>query len=65
MNVRDVLKTLDADGGYLVVVRGSHRQFRHATKPERVTVAGHPSVDVPIGTLKNIWKQTGLRETDR
>ncbi len=65
MNVRDLLKTLDADGWYLVVVRGSHRQFRHATRPGRVTVAGHPSVDVPIGTLKNIWKQAGLWEKDR
>ncbi|MGD9529156.1 type II toxin-antitoxin system HicA family toxin [Pseudonocardia sp.] len=32
-----------ADGWYLVVVRGSHRQHKHPTKPGRTTVAGKPS----------------------
>jgi hypothetical protein len=26
-----------------------------------VTVAGHPSVDIPPGTLNNILKQAGLK----
>jgi predicted RNA binding protein YcfA (HicA-like mRNA interferase family) len=30
-------------------------------KPGTVTVAGHPSVDIPPGTLNNILKQAGLR----
>jgi len=40
---------------------GSHRQFRHPEKPGTVTVAGKPSIDVPIGTLGSILKQAGLK----
>ncbi|MGA2715032.1 MAG: type II toxin-antitoxin system HicA family toxin [Bryobacteraceae bacterium] len=41
---------------------GSHRQFRHPAKSGTVTVAGHPSVEVPVGTLKNIMKQAGIEK---
>jgi predicted RNA binding protein YcfA (HicA-like mRNA interferase family) len=54
---------LERDGWRLVVTRGSHRQFKHGTKRGLVTVAGHPSVDVQAGTLKNIWRQAGLEDT--
>jgi predicted RNase H-like HicB family nuclease len=33
---------------------GSHRQFKHSTKPGRVTVSGHPRDDVHPKTLKSI-----------
>jgi len=39
-------------------------EFKHPTKPNVVTVAGKPGVDVPIGTLKNIWKQAQIEEKD-
>ena len=61
MTVRDVLKMLEADDWQLVVARGSHRQFKHPTKPGRVTVAGKPSDDLPPGTLNSILKQSGLK----
>ena len=38
--------------------RGSHRQFVHPTKPGRVTVK-HPTRDLPVGTLRNIYRQAG------
>lgn len=60
--VRDVLRRLQDDGWSIVRTAGSHRQLRHSTKPGTVTVAGKPSVDVPPGTLKNIWKQAQLEE---
>lgn len=62
MKVRDVIKRLQADGWYLDRIRGSHRQFKHLDKPGTVTVSGKPNVDVPIGTLKNIWRQAKLEE---
>jgi len=34
----DILKQLKADGWYLVHVVGSHHQFKHPTKPGKVTV---------------------------
>ena len=61
MNVREVLRTLRADGWYLVATRGSHRQFKHPTKLGRVTVAGKPSDDLWPGTLNSILKQAGLK----
>jgi predicted RNA binding protein YcfA (HicA-like mRNA interferase family) len=62
VKVRDVLRRLEQDGWRIERVRGSHRQLKHPSKPGLVTVAGKASVDVPVGTLKNIWRQAGLEE---
>lgn len=60
MKVREVIRVLEDDGWAQVAQRGSHRQFRHPTKPGRVTVAGNPGQDMAPGTLGNIWRQAGL-----
>lgn len=62
MKVRDAIKMLEADGWRLLVTRGSHRQFKHPTKPGRITVAGKPGNDLPPGTLGSILKQAGLQK---
>jgi len=62
MKVRDVLRLLTDDGWVQATQRGSHRQLRHPRKPGRVTVPGHLSDDLPIGTLKSILRQAGLEE---
>jgi predicted RNA binding protein YcfA (HicA-like mRNA interferase family) len=41
--------------------RGSHRQFKHPSKPGRVTVPGKPNDDLAPGTLNSILKQAGLK----
>jgi predicted RNA binding protein YcfA (HicA-like mRNA interferase family) len=64
MKVRDVIKRLEADGWYRIKSKGGHRQFKHGAKKGRVTVAGQLGVDVPIKTLKSIWKQAQLPEVD-
>jgi len=56
----DIVSALKADGWYEVSTIGSHVQFKHPTKPSRVTVP-HPKRDLPIGTLKSIEKQSGLK----
>jgi predicted RNA binding protein YcfA (HicA-like mRNA interferase family) len=61
MKVRYVIKRLEQDGWRLVRTKGSHRQYHHAIKPGTVTVAGHPSADMPPGALNNIFKQAGLK----
>jgi predicted RNA binding protein YcfA (HicA-like mRNA interferase family) len=33
MKVRDLLRELSSDGWYLARQAGSHRQFKHPTKP--------------------------------
>ncbi|MFN7883488.1 MAG: type II toxin-antitoxin system HicA family toxin [bacterium] len=62
MKVGEVLRLLLDDGWTLVATRGSHRQFKHAAKPGRVTVAGKPSDDLAPGTLNSIRKQAGLKK---
>ncbi|MHB9037577.1 MAG: type II toxin-antitoxin system HicA family toxin [Armatimonadota bacterium] len=63
MKVRDLIKQLEQDGWYVDRTRGSHRQFKHLTKTGLVTVHGHPSDDVPVGTLHNIFKQAQMGDT--
>jgi predicted RNA binding protein YcfA (HicA-like mRNA interferase family) len=61
MKVRDVIRVIEKDGWYLVVTRGSHRQYKHPTKSGRVTIAGHPNHDLTPGTLNSILKQAQLK----
>ena len=61
MKVAEVLRLLQDEGWYLVATRGSHRQFKHANKPGRVTVPGKPSDDLAPGTLNSIRKQASLK----
>ena len=56
---REVLKMLLADGWYEVNCVGDHHQYKHPTKPGRVTLT-HPVKDIPLGTLKNISRQSGV-----
>jgi hypothetical protein len=48
--------------GILLEPEAAIARFKHPTKSGHVTVAGKPGVDVPVGTLKNIWRQAELEE---
>jgi predicted RNA binding protein YcfA (HicA-like mRNA interferase family) len=61
VKVGEVLRMLLDDGWFLVATRGSHRQYKHPSKPGRVTVPGKPSDDLAPGTLNSILKQSGLK----
>ena len=61
MKIRAIIKLIEDDGWHEVRQRGSHRQFKHPTKPGTVTVAGKPSRDLPRGLEKSILQQAGLR----
>jgi predicted RNA binding protein YcfA (HicA-like mRNA interferase family) len=60
MNSREILLAFQMDGWVQVAQKGSHVQFKHPKKEGRVTVP-HPKRDIPIGTLKSIEKQAGLK----
>jgi predicted RNA binding protein YcfA (HicA-like mRNA interferase family) len=60
MKIRDIIKRIETDGWLLIHQVGSHRQYKHPTKRGKVTVAGHPSTDLPPKTLKSILRQAGL-----
>ncbi len=53
---------IEADGWYLAATRGSHRQYKHPSKPGRVTGAGNLGDDLARGTLNSILKQAALQE---
>jgi len=57
---REIISALQKDGWFQVAQKGSHVQFKHPTKKGRVTVP-HPERDIPVGTLKSIEKQSGLK----
>jgi predicted RNA binding protein YcfA (HicA-like mRNA interferase family) len=60
MKVRDVMRLLATSGWVQVAQKGSHRQFKHPTKPGKITVPGKISDDLPTGTYKSILRQAGL-----
>ena len=59
---REIIKRLNADGWYEVGCDGDYHQFKHSFKKGRVTVT-HPKKDLPIGTVKNIERQSGIKFT--
>ncbi len=59
--VRDVIRMLEADGWFLDRTRGSHRQFKHISKPDTVSVNGKPSQVLEQFILNSIWKQAGWK----
>ena len=61
MKVREVIRLLERDGWKLVATQGSHRQFKHAEKPGRVTVSGNLGDDMPKGTFASVKRQAGLK----
>ena len=65
MQIRDAIKLIEDDGWYLVVTKGSHRQYKHPDKPGRVTIAGHPGDDLAPGTLNSVLKQAQVQRSAR
>jgi predicted RNA binding protein YcfA (HicA-like mRNA interferase family) len=60
MNSKDVISALITAGWRQVAQKGSHVQFRHDAISGRVTVP-HPKKDLPLGTLRSIEKQAGIK----
>ena len=59
--VKEVIKLLEADGWRLLTTNGDHRQFKHPTKPGKVTVRGHKNEDLSQFLLNSISKQAGWK----
>ncbi|MFK7699929.1 type II toxin-antitoxin system HicA family toxin [Pseudomonas caspiana] len=59
MNSRHLIAQIEADGWYLVRVKGSHHHFKHPTKPGLVTIP-HPKKDLLTKTASSILKQALL-----
>lgn len=59
MRATEIEKLIKADGWYLENQKGSHRQYKHPTKPGKVTIPFHKG-DLDKRTAKSILKQAGL-----
>ena len=60
LHSREIIKMLQDDGWFLVKVVGDHWQFKHPTKPGKVTVV-HPRKDTTIKTLRSMERQSGIK----
>jgi len=59
MNSKEIIKLLKQNGFRLKSQKGSHKKF---IKDEKIViVADHGKDEVPLGTLKNIERQSGLK----
>lgn len=58
MNSKDLIKRLNDEGWVKVGGKGDHEKFKHPAKPGHVVVP-HPRKDMPVGTLRNIYRQAG------
>lgn len=60
MRASEIEKIIVDDGWYHTSTKGSHKQFKHPTKPGKVTIPQHRG-DLDIKTAKSILKQAGLQ----
>jgi len=60
MKSSDIIKRLIDDGWLKVGGKGEHEKFKYPDKSGHVVVP-HPRKDIPIGTLRNIYRQAGWK----
>ena len=62
MKTSEVIRLLEDEGWRLWRTRGSHRQYKHSSRPGKVTVPGKPSSTIHPKTLASIFKQAGMEK---
>ncbi|WP_343061139.1 type II toxin-antitoxin system HicA family toxin [Prosthecomicrobium pneumaticum] len=55
---KDLIRRLHDEGWVEVSINGSHHNFKHPSRPGRVTVP-HPRRDIKLGTVRSIYRQAG------
>lgn len=60
MRFREIEKIVLDDGWVLADVKGSHHQYKHPSKPGKVTIPNHRG-DIPQRVVNSILKQAGLK----
>jgi predicted RNA binding protein YcfA (HicA-like mRNA interferase family) len=60
---KHIIRLLEAAGWRKVRQKGSHVAFQHAARPGTVVVP-HPRKDTPVGTVRSIERQSGVRILD-
>jgi predicted RNA binding protein YcfA (HicA-like mRNA interferase family) len=62
VKIRELIRLIEGDGWRQVRTTGSHRHFKHPSKPNVVTMPGSSGDDVPVGTPKAILKAAGVEK---
>jgi predicted RNA binding protein YcfA (HicA-like mRNA interferase family) len=60
VKVRVIVQAMKRDGWYLERQKGSHRQFRHDTKRNRITISRADGDDVPPPEAARMLREAGL-----
>jgi predicted RNA binding protein YcfA (HicA-like mRNA interferase family) len=60
-NSRDIIRRLLQAGFEEKSIRGSHRKFVHPIL-RRVVIVPHPRKDIPLGTVRSIYKSAGWQK---
>ena len=55
---RDIIRRLEREGYELVSIAASHHKYFHRGLRRRVIIP-HPKRDLPIGTVRGIYKDAG------
>lgn len=63
-NSRKLIQMLRADGWVHIRTAGSHWQFTHPDRPDRVTIP-HPRKDVGANTAASVYKQANWAKDRR
>jgi predicted RNA binding protein YcfA (HicA-like mRNA interferase family) len=58
---RDIIRRLEREGFELMSVAGSHHKFIHRSLRRRVIIP-HPKRDLPVGTVRAIYKDAGWQK---
>ncbi len=62
MTAREIIARLKEDGWYQLPNKGgSHRFFKHPSKPGKISIPDHGGRDIKPGTLKSIARQAGIK----
>ena len=64
LKVKVVIALLETKGWKHVRTIGDHRIFRKDGEPRPIPIPGNLNDDLAIGTLKSIFRQAGLTESD-
>ncbi len=64
MNSSQVEEILRRHGFRFVSQEGSHRKWRHVERKLQVIVPEHAGRDLPLGTLRNIFVNAAIPESE-
>jgi len=59
VNSRQLIAYIEADGWYLVRIKGSHHHFKHPIKSGLVTIP-HPKKDLLAKLISSVMRQAQL-----